>query len=62
MANYDAWRLQTPEEYFGTENEDFIPCNRCGVVSGDHDDHCETCEGVDCGECEGNGCEFEEGM
>lgn len=56
--SYDSWRMQTPEEYNGTEGDDFIRCKKCGVPAGEHFETCGTCEGEDC-ECRGEGCEYE---
>ena len=47
--SYDQWRLQTPEEYFGTEYADQEPCSHCGVKAEDHDELCEC----DCEESHG---------
>ena len=60
MSDYDNWRLQTPEEYFGTEGGETILCCRCSTTYEDHGDRCETCEGDNCGICEGEGCKYEQ--
>ena len=50
MSNYDRWRLQTPEEFFGDGLECDCPCeDRTAPEVIDHDEWCEFPTEPDCG-------------